>query len=248
MKTLWMRIRLAAGLCAILAGVSAARAATAPIDVSTTSGDGWTVSGGGATNAQPMFINGSQLALSSNGRADGTPVAGFNPASFDGFWTANYSFTLPAGVTDATLSYSGLSADDRAVLFLNGTRIADTGTTAPGTGTMVLTSGGAEAPMTFANNTSGTISSGLNAGGTNTLTAIINNTTGGIAGALAPLGGTNETSFGLIGSISYTPGSGGGGTNTPAAVPLPPAAWTGLVTLLGLTALGTLRRRSSVKA
>lgn len=246
MNTHRMRIGLAAGLCAVILGVSMARAATASIDVSTTIGNGWTVSGGGATNAQPMFLNGTELSLTSDGTAGGTPAAGFNPAAFDGFWTASYSFTLPAGVTDATLSYNGLTADDRAVLFLNGTRIADVGTTGPGAGTMVLTSGGAETPFTFAQNTSGTISSGFVAGGTNTLTAVINNTSGGIAGTLAPLAGTNHTDFAITGSISYTPTS-GGGTNTPAAVPLPPAAWTGLVTLLGLAGLGTHRRRSSAK-
>lgn len=244
MQRQWMRIGMTVGLCALVTGISTARAATASIDVATTPGNIWTVSGGGATNAKPMFLNGSELALTSDAMASGTLVAGFNPSAFDGFWTANYTFDLPAGVTDATLAYTGLSADDRAVLFLNGTQIGSIGTNGPGTGTMVLTSGGAETGYTFADNTSGTITSGFTPGQTNTLTAVINNTTGGIAGTLAPLGGTNSTAFALAGTISYTPSaSGGGGGVTPAAVPLPPAAWAGLTTLLGLTAIGAARRR-----
>lgn len=240
MKSGKMVVRLAAGLWAASAMIPSAFGGIS-IDVSTDSSAGWTVTGGGATNATPDILNGTDLSLTSTGDVAGTPIAGFNSTTFTGFWTANLSFNVPAGATDVTFDYTNLSADDRAVLFLNGNQIASVGTNAPGSGSMVLTDGGPSTPVTFAGNTSGTITTGLNVGGVNTLSAIINNTTGGIAGDDVPLAATNASDFGLSGTVTYTPAASTG--IGAAAVPVPPAVWTGLTTLLGLTTFSLVRRR-----
>jgi len=242
MKAHALRVGLAAGLCAVATAIPSVGGATTSMDVSTATSTNWRVSGGGANNATPDVIKGTLLSLTSDGTAAGTPVAGFNNSAFDGVWTANYSFDLPSDATGATLDYSGLFADDRAVLFLNGKQVADMASDGAGTGTMALSSGGAETPFTFTNNISGTITTGFNAGSANTLTAVINNTASGRNGALVPLVGPNGTDFNLAGTISFA-SAGGGGGNTPAAVPVPPAVWTGLGMLIGLTGLGALRRR-----
>ena len=243
MKAQAVRVGRAVGLCAIAMAVSAARGATASMDITTGTSPNWTVTGGGATNATPAALTGNLISLTSDGTVSGTPITGFNNSSFDGFWTANYAFNLPADATGTTLAYSGLFADDRAIVFLNGKQIADMSSDGPGSGMMVLSDGGSPTPFTFTDNTSGTITTGFNAGSANTLTAVVNNTTSGRNGTLLPLVGTNGTAFRIAGTISFASGSGG---NTPAAsVPVPPAAWVGLATLLGLTAVGVLRRRPS---
>jgi hypothetical protein len=236
-----LRMGLAAGVCLLIGTLPVTRAATTTMDISTATPTNWKITGGGATNATPDVISGSLISLTSDGTAAGTPIAGFNNSAFDGVWTATYTFSLPADATGATLNYSNLFADDRTVLLLNGTQVANMASDGPGAGAMVLSSGGAETPFTFTNNTSGTITTGLNAGSANTLTAVINNTTSGRNGTLVPLVGPNGTDFSLAGTISFA--TGGGGGNTPAAVPVPPAAWTGLGMLIGLTGLGALRRR-----
>lgn len=243
MKTHCLRAGLTLGVCILSSAIATVRAATS-LDFSTTAAGSWTVSGGGATNATPDVINGAQLALTSDGLASGTPVAGFNNSAFDGFWTANYAFTLPADAADATLAYSTFAADDRAVLFLNGKQITDAASDGAGTGTMVLSSGGSASPFTFTNTTSsGTITSGFNVGGANTLTAVINNTTGGRNGTPSPLVGSNGTDFSIAGTVTFATGGSGGNGPAAASVPLPPAAWTGLAGLLALTLPGVLRRR-----
>jgi hypothetical protein len=235
MRAYRVAIAVAAGWMAV-GSVRATSGGT--VDVSTGAGTNWTVSGGGAVNATPD-LTGSSLTLTSNGLASGTPVTGFNNAAFDGFWVADNSFTIPAGATNPSLSFSNLFADDRAVLFLNGTQIANFGGDGPGTGLMVLTDGSPNSSFTFINNTSGTSSTGFNIGGTNTLEAIVNNTTGGINANAAPLAGTNGTDFGLVGTVSFSPAA------VPAtAIPVPPALWMGLGTLVGIFGIARIRRRT----
>ncbi|HEY2586063.1 MAG TPA: hypothetical protein VGI81_09910 [Tepidisphaeraceae bacterium] len=237
METRYVRV----GVCVLFSAIPGVRAATT-LDVSTATPSNWTVSGGDADNTTPDVISGTSLiSLTSDGTLAGTPVMGFNNSRFDGTWAVSHAFTLPADATNPTLMYSGLSADDRAVLFLNGKQIANVASDGAGSGTMALTTGGPGSPFTFTNNTSGTITSGFNVGGANTLSAFINNTTGGRNGTLLPLVGTNGTDFGIAGTITFA--SGGSGGSTPAAsVPVPPAGWAGLAMLLGLTTLGLMRR------
>ena len=236
MKAYRLAIAVAAGWVAI-GSVRATSGGT--VDVSTGAATNWTVSGGGAVNAKPD-LTGSSLTLTSNGLADGTPVTGFSNAAFDGFWVADDSFNIPAGATSPSLSFSSLFADDRAVLFLNGTQIANFGGDGPGAGLMVLNDGSPNSPFTFTNNTSGTISSGFNIGGANTLEAIVNNTAGGINANAAPLAGTNGTDFGLAGTVTFNTAVAAPAT----AIPVPPALWMGLGTLVGIIGIARIRRRT----
>ena len=136
---------------AILLAAAGVTARANSIDVSTGTAN-WTVSlpiesvsavtpfgaGGG---------DGSNLCLSNTCGAGGTWVTGGGVAGFDGFWTAQLTFTIPAGATGVTLTYPAFTVDDRAVLELNGVIFAS-GSSA-GMGEMELTDGGPNNPYTF---------------------------------------------------------------------------------------------------
>ena len=178
----------------------------------TTTTDGWTVTAGGATDVTP-YPFGSELSISSTGTGVGSFVPGGSWSAFDGFWTAQFSFFLPADASNVSLNFSGVYADDRAVLNLNGTTIGSTGIAYQGnatSGSMVLTDGGLLVPYAFdgaSGTVSGTVSSGFVLGATNTLSGIVNNTGTGVYGPLLPIfeGTSNDgTHFGLLGSVSYT--------------------------------------------
>jgi hypothetical protein len=176
------------------------------IDISTGAAD-WTVSipSAGVSNATP-FAGLGGICLTSNCEYSGSWVPGASNATFDGFWVANLTFTIPAGATGVSLSWSSLSADDRAVISLNGTSFASLGIYGPGSGSMVFVDGGANDPYTFLQNVTGNVTSGFNIGGTNTIEAIVNNTRDGIYGAPVNLwgGGGDVTVFGMVGTISYS--------------------------------------------
>jgi hypothetical protein len=153
--------------------------------------------------------DGTGLCLSSSCSSSGTWVTGANPTNFDGFWTAQLTFNIPAGATGVSLTFSGMSTDDRAVVYLNGTSFESLGLGGPGTGSMTLTDGGANNSYLFlsGNGASGTVASGFNIGGTNTLEAIINNTGSGISGSDRNVSGGDGTSFGSTLTLTYTAGS-----------------------------------------
>ena len=67
----------------------------------------------------------------------------------DGFWYADLFFTLPAGATNPKLHLTTLIVDDRAVVELNGTIVADGGLFGPGSGYMTYTDGGPNQPYKF---------------------------------------------------------------------------------------------------
>jgi Bacterial Ig-like domain (group 1) len=181
--------------------------------------NGWTVTAGGAVNAVPFVFeedlpsyawSGNVISITSNGLSTGTFLSGGNLANFDGFWTASYTFYLPSGARNVNLNYSGLFADDRVVLELNGTPIGSAGLKGPGQGKMVFSDGGLSVLYSFSVPTSsGPITMGFNVGGQNTLTAIINNTDGGINGGLTSIASSSgdHTGFAVNGTISYNTAS-----------------------------------------
>jgi hypothetical protein len=180
------------------------------IDLSTSNGL-WTVTGAGATNQRAFVLGGGGISFSSNATNNGTFVPGASNAGFDGFWTASFSFFLPSGATNIMGSFSGLTADDRVVLFLNGNIIGDGGLNIPSGGSangeMEFTDGGGDQPFTFSSSDSSgseSGSAGLILGGQNTLTAVINNTGDGIYGTTKGFGGTGDgATFKVTGDLSY---------------------------------------------
>ena len=186
------------------------------IDLSTGPAN-WTVSipSAGVSNATPFGNGGSDgtnLKLDSVGNGSGTWVTGGSFGTFDGFWVADLTFTIPAGATGVTLSFSNLKVDDRAVVYLNGTSFASLGSTGGGVGEMMFSDGAPEVSYTFLQNLSGTLTSGFNIGGTNTIEWIINNTGNGISGTTKNVNqGGDYTSFAMDGTLSYSPGD----TSTP---------------------------------
>ncbi len=157
-------------------------------------------------------------------------------SAFDGFWTASFAFTLPADTTSASLVFSGLQADDRTVLELNGTQIGNgynlgAGGAAPVAGSMVLTDGGPNNSYSFggASSEMGAVATGFNIGGSNTLLLIVNNTEAGSYGALNPRG---YTEVALTGTVSYTE-SGNSTAPEPEAV---------VLTGIGMAAILAIRK------
>jgi hypothetical protein len=233
---------LAAALCLAVEAPAFANVLSLNTDGTTP----WTVSvpSDSISGATPYVIGYSHgaftqaLSVTSNGNSGGTFVDGGLVANFDGFWTLNYTFTLPSNATSVLLNFSGLFADDRAVLELNGTMIGNTDLTGNGmvSGQMTLTDGGPNNSFNFTEVTSGSVSTGFNLGGANTLSIIVNNTGNGAFGAPSDIGGQDYTAAFLQGSLSYNPGSS-------SSVPEPRSAVL-LATSLGALTLLMSRRRA----
>ena len=190
---------------AILFGLNTVDATV--LDIGTGVSPNWTVSAGGAADVQPYFIDGGErdLALTSDGFSTGTPVKGLNLSTFDGYWTANLPFFLPANAINPVLTYSNLSADDRVVLELNGVPIGNAGKPNGGLGFMTLTDGGLNIPYQFTGDlTSGSATAGFIPGEPNLLEAIVNNTDAGIDGAPRDISPSDGTGLRLHGTLSYS--------------------------------------------
>jgi hypothetical protein len=194
-----------------MVGLAVAPLASATtIDFSSSSG-GWTVSGAGVTNATPFILGNGALSLSDNGHRTGTFVPGASAPAFDGFWTATFSFFLPASATDEIATLVSLGADDRVVLFLNGNEVADGGLGIPASGDiagkMEFTDGGGDQPFTFNGaDSSGSGSGGVILGGINTLVAVLNNTGSGVTGTTKTYAGDGDGAiFRIQGNITYVP-------------------------------------------
>jgi hypothetical protein len=180
------------------------------IDFSTTMATNWTASAGGAVDVTPYQF-GTEITVTSNAFSNGSFLPGGSVANFDGFWTAKFSFFLPAGATNASLVFSNMIADDRAVFMLNGTAIGATGngtTSGVTQGYMVFTDGGSKQTYNFTGTNgyvSGSATSGFVIGGTNTLEAIVNNTGDGVAGtSLQKISPTDGTTFRVKGAVSFS--------------------------------------------
>jgi hypothetical protein len=163
------------------------------------------ITGAGASGAT-AYQEGNSISLTSTADRSGTFVTGGSLASFNGLWYADETFTIPAGATGVTFTYSGLAGDDRVALLLNGTTLSSVGVSgATGICTFLFPSGPV-ANYSLSGVTSGTVTTGLNIGGTNTLRLVVNNT-GGLGATAATAGfspeedGTNAT---LAATVTYT--------------------------------------------
>ena len=206
-----MKISHYIALISLLACGNFVKAQSITFDTTTTTG--WTATGGGAQNVAPYVVlftdsNGPShyLSVTNTGGSSGTFLPGGSEASFTGFWTATYTFTLPQTATNVSLNYGNFWADDRGVLYLNGNILNATGIYAGGAGgSMVFTDGGT--PQSYSGFSSpngqvgGTASSGFNIGGVNTIEVIMNNTGDGIYGSDAS--GSN-TFLRISGTVSYS--------------------------------------------
>ncbi|MCC6585738.1 MAG: hypothetical protein IT168_03390 [Bryobacterales bacterium] len=209
------------------------------IDFSTNSG-GWTFTGAGATNATPFIVGANGISFTDNTQRTGTLAPGASLAAFDGFWTANFSFFIPADATGLFGSFSGLFADDRVVLLLNNVPIGAGGIRIPPGGSldgfMRLTASGADEPWTFDSADSAGSGNGAGifiVGGMNTLTAVINNSGDGVTGPTRTfLSDGDGTGFRVTGQVTFTP---------------EPATWTLLGAGLLIGGLRQLWRGASLR-
>jgi hypothetical protein len=206
-------------------------AAAATIDVGTANNaSAWTVSAGNGGSGTP-FQTPSGHSITSNTTITGTPLPGANLALWDGFGFATLHFTLPSDAMNIALSLSSLGADDRIVIRLNGTNVADRFVFGGG-GAGVFDFGSGDVPYTFSGNTSFNINSGFVIGGMNTLIIYFNNT--GSADRSAPTRGfvnsTDGVDWSEVGTVTYTQP-----TPTPE-----PKGWTMLALGGGLLSLGRL--------
>jgi hypothetical protein len=193
--------------CLVLAISSCASTSFAgTINVSGVEPSNWAVWGAGASDATPFEVNG-HLTITNNQMESGTFLPGGTLASFDGFWYAEDTFSLPADAENISLSFSSFQSDDRAVLELNGVIIGNS-SNGEGEGSMQFTDEGALQAFDFTTiGGSGTITTGFVAGGTNTLEVIVNNTGDGVVGPTKTFQNSGDKTFlKLNGTVTYTDG------------------------------------------
>jgi hypothetical protein len=193
--------------CLVLAiGFCASTSLAGTINVTGIEPSNWAVWGAGASDATPFEVN-NHLTITNNQTETGTFLPGGTLGSFDGFWYAEDTFSLPADATSVALSFSSFQSDDRAVLELNGVIIGNS-SNGEGVGSMQFTDGGGLQSFDFTTSGgSGTITTGFVAGGANTLEVIVNNTGDGIVGATQTFQATSDkTFFKLNGTVTYTDG------------------------------------------
>jgi len=201
-------------LAAFLSISTSARAGLTNVNLSTAgNASAWVVTGGGAVNAPAFQPDSYDISLTSNAFRTGTFATGGSSASFNGFWYADSDFFIPAGATSISLLFSGLRADDRAVLQLNGTDLGDyfqnSGYSNPpltGLGVMSFPPGPPDISFVFTGISSGIVTSGFNIGGMNDLRLVINNTSLGVLTQPTQTFATNTdgTAVGLTASLTYT--------------------------------------------
>ena len=167
----------------------------------------WFITGAGATQSQALPYGGLQdeISITNTGTSIGTFISGGSLANFNGFWMANLQFFLPANATSVSLSFSGLKADDRAVLELNGAVIGNDALVGAGANVFSFPPGPPDGPFSFNNQTTGTITSGFNLGGANDLTLIVNNVNGGFFAPTSTFTSTSDgTHVGVDATVGYS--------------------------------------------
>ena len=157
-----------------------ASAQTLNTDLGTANAANWSVTVGGGGSGTPFSVNPvgrpNGISITSNTTVSGQWVPGASEATFNGFWSAKETFSIPADAINVSLGFSGLRADDRCVLELNGTILGDYFLNAHvGPGVMSFTTAAADVPYTFTFVTDGQIASGFHSG-ENELLLIVNNT------------------------------------------------------------------------
>jgi hypothetical protein len=212
--------RLSAALALLLGVIGQAQAGPTSMDLSTVNNDQWLITGAGAKGgsddtAYLIDKTTGEISLTSNAARTGTFIKGGKNSDFNGYWVADNTFNLPSNVSNLKLTFSGLTADDRVVLELNG-HILGNGNLdkLTGTGDMTLPASGGgtttvtDFKFTGTKTASGTVTNTADfvLGGTNHLTLIVNNT-GHAADPGDPtiglLNDSDKTSAGLTASVSY---------------------------------------------
>jgi hypothetical protein len=95
-----------------------------------------------------------------------------------------YSFTLPAGFSNARLDWTDFQADDRAVMFLNGTALMGVGINGPGIGSIQIAPTLSNDPFLFSAEGTPGSTTGPFISGVNTLRFVVNDTFSGIVGSI----------------------------------------------------------------
>ncbi|MBL8200357.1 MAG: PEP-CTERM sorting domain-containing protein [Chromatiales bacterium] len=208
---------LAAASCLALATVPALAAEEREfLDFNTQfNGSSWLITGAGVTDAPAINVvpYPDHISFSSNGTKSGYFIPGASAAAFDGAWIADFSFLLPRRAYDVELNFSGLNADDRVVLLLNGAAIGNaTIYSATGAGQHSFAPGAASQPFTFTQTTSGSVTGDASfiigdkdPRGPNVLELSVNNTGTTFVGApVIPLGTPPDgTVARVLGTISW---------------------------------------------
>src|SRR5262245_55187644 len=110
-------------LCTVILAYSISSAA-ATINVGTAgNATNWLLTAG--SGAGPAFQAGPLIAISVDGKNNTTTIPGFDNSTWDGVWVGTLQFILPAGASGVSLTVTNPVVDDRWVLQLNGTNIAD---------------------------------------------------------------------------------------------------------------------------
>jgi hypothetical protein len=157
------------------------RASAVSVNLGTNNAANWLTTVGGGGGGTPFLLNivpgwPTGIGITSNGTASGQWVPGASAAAFNGFWAARETFTIPEGATNVSLSFSGLGADDRCVLELNGTILGDYNLSQQtGPGIMSFPPGLPDVPYNYTLVTNGQITSGF-LSGENELLLVVNNT------------------------------------------------------------------------
>jgi hypothetical protein len=213
--------RLLAALALLLGVIGQAQAGpTTTRDLGTLNNDQWLITGAGAkggTNDTAFLINSNtgEISLTSNAGRTGTFIKGGKNSDFNGYWVADNAFNLPSNVANLKLNFSGLAADDRVVLELNGHILGNANLDKlTGTGDMTLPAAGGgtttetDFKFTGTKTASGTVTNTKDfvLGGVNHLTLIVNNTGHGADlghPTIGLLNDSDKTSVGLTASVSY---------------------------------------------
>jgi hypothetical protein len=207
-KSIWVAVLLAF----LVPAAFVPRAAADVVDFSTGSNSDWTVTGGGEAAAPAFYLALPLVSITSNSLESGQFAAGGTLGQFTGAWYADFQFTLPAGATDVSLSFSNLVGDDRTVLQLNGTDLGDyflngNNLTPPltGAGDMRFPSESSDQPYTFTGTTSGTVTTGF-VTGINDIRLVVNNTNKAnlTANTATFQSSSDSTDAGVLGTVNFS--------------------------------------------
>ena len=147
------------------------------------------------------------------------------------FFQTSQTISLGTGFTNALLNITSLSADDAAVVTVNGTAIFGTGIFGPGNGNMFFTAAGPSVPFTFAANGSGGTFAAPFVAGNNLIEVFYNNNNAGINTGNGGLTG-GPGALNLVGTVTFN-----------AAVVPEPSSWVMLIAGFGLVGAASRRRR-----
>lgn len=147
------------------------------------------------------------------------------------FFQTSQTVSLGAGFSNALINITSLSADDAAVVAVNGTPIFGAGIFGPGAGNFYFTANGASVPFNFSANGSGGSFAAPFVVGNNTIEVFYNNNNAGINSGNGPLtGGPGSLDF--VGTVTYD-----------ANVVPEPSSWVMLIAGFGLVGAAARRRR-----